>query len=178
MNSAQTKKSDNFISVPWDEFVGGRCFLYLAPLTGVDAIVEARGLVSTDATLDGHERVGRLLVRPVVQLSLFRVIGWGCRFHLDRTCALESSRRPLSHDRQSSESTFMPYFCLFRVEALWNMKNTGVKAGKRQPLSSSASHNTSEPHLQKYNRKGIKPEVLQTALHHDKPKLQETTHGL
>lgn len=109
-------KNYNFILIPQSEFTTGKGIgkisenswmtffkicLYLASFASMNSIVEAWCFIPADSALNGHEGVGRLFMRPVVELGLFRIIRWGCRFYFDRTCASENLRRWLSHDKQS-----------------------------------------------------------------------------
>lgn len=95
------KRFDNIISIPCHECATGneitgkfsakslkkeKYFFYLASFTSMNAIVEARSFISTNTAFNCHEGVGRLFMRLIIELSLFRIIRWGCWLHFDCTC--------------------------------------------------------------------------------------------
>lgn len=110
----EKKRVDNIISIPCyvfateNEITGEfsanslkkeKNVFHLASFTSMNSIVEPRSFISTDTAFNCHEGVGRLFMRLIVQLSLFRIIRWGRRFHFDCTCVQKNVNRSLSHEK-------------------------------------------------------------------------------
>lgn len=86
-NEIRSKLSENFLKKK------KIFFFYLASFTRMNSIVKPRSFISTDTAFNCHEGVGRLFMRLTVQLSLFRIIRWGCRLHFDCTCVQKNVSR-------------------------------------------------------------------------------------
>lgn len=91
----------------------------------MNSIVEARSFVAADTTLNCHEGVGRLFVSLIVELSLFRIVGWGCRFHFDCTLILLELQVILVIRNHGVGS------CEWKVFIVWSRDAGEVHGGER-----------------------------------------------
>lgn len=91
----------------------------------MNAVVEARSFISTDTAFNCHEGVGRLFMRLIIELSLFRIIRWGCWLHFDCTLVLLELQVILVISNHWVSS------CEWNVFIVWSRNAGEINGGER-----------------------------------------------